>query len=110
MVIPLQGRLLILPQVFQLSVVLYVLYDFIFRIPDYIRNPPQTPLTPGFDETEGNALPSRSRISRDLMDVVLEQSKREIGRGLVGKLFDRQYRQSRIEKMQIDIDDIELHR
>lgn len=82
------------------------------QTPDYIRHPPEVPASPGFDEVEGNAFASQRRIrmDNDVVAVFLEQSKRQIGMGLVGTLMARRYRQSKIEKMQSELDDFELHR
>jgi len=77
--------------------------------PDYIRNPPLAPSTPGVDDVEG-MVSHMARRDRGLVDILLEQNKHEIGIGFVGKVFNRQYRQSRKEIMQPIIDDFDVHR
>lgn len=84
-----------------------------FRIttPDYIRQPSQAPSSPGVDEVDGHvASRQNNNIDAQVVNAFLEQGRHEIGMGVVGKLLDRRYRQSQIDKMQLEIDDFEMHR
>ncbi len=75
------------------------------------RVPSPGPGTPDFDYVD-SAQPGTARIKDSVLDSVFDNSdRREIGKGLVGRLFKRSYRGDRIDSdIKAQLDEVDDHR
>ena len=74
--------------------------------------PEPLPDTPDLDMPDGLPFQAMGRMTEKALDAVLDNSdRREIGKGFIGNLFEREYRDERIDsEIKQQIDEMDDHR